>query len=236
MASFVNVCRFNPVAGGTGAFVVSSAVNGYQTPALAGAIDATTYHYRAESADLTQWEVGTGIYTAATTTLTRGTVLYNSSGTGTGAGQSGAGTNINFSTVPQVAISALAEDLVADINSAWTTYAPVITSQVGAFVLVSATGRYKIVGKIVFISVTVTVGAAGVGTAAGQMFIPLPVNAQGGNVVPLAGHDSGVTGNALSAAIYGPTNATRCIVTNFNAATIIANSAVINIGGSYESA
>jgi hypothetical protein len=112
MASFLDVCRFNPTSNGTGSFVVSSAVNGYQTPALAGAVDGATYRYRAESADLTQWEVGTGVYTVSTITLTRATALYNSSGTGTGTGQSGAGTKISFTLVPQVGLVLLADDLV----------------------------------------------------------------------------------------------------------------------------
>ena len=102
MASFLDVCRFNPVSNGSGSFVVSTAVTGYQTPASAGATNGATYRYRAESSDLSQWEVGYGVYTSSTTTLTRATILYNSSG-GTSA--------INFTNAPQVAIVALAEDL-----------------------------------------------------------------------------------------------------------------------------
>lgn len=103
MASFLNVCRFTAVSSGTGSFVVSAAVTGYQTPASAGAVDGAVYRYRAESADLSQWEVGYGVYTSGTVTLTRATILSNSSG---GASA------INFSTVPTVAIVALAEDLI----------------------------------------------------------------------------------------------------------------------------
>jgi hypothetical protein len=102
MASFLDCCRFIPASNGIGSFVVASAVGGYQTPASANAVNGAIYRYRAESADLTQWEVGYGVYTAATATLTRSTVLFNSSG-GTSA--------INFTAVPQVAIVALAEDL-----------------------------------------------------------------------------------------------------------------------------
>lgn len=95
-------CIFNPAAGGTADFVVVSAVTGYMTPAQAGGIDGATYHYAAQSADLSQWEVGTGVYTAGTTTLSRATVLFNSLGTTA---------KINFSAAPQVFITALAEDL-----------------------------------------------------------------------------------------------------------------------------
>jgi len=113
MASFLNVCRFTPTAGGTTDWTYSSAVTGYQSPAAAGVVNGATYKYRAENSDLSQWELGEGTYNTATGVLTRTTVLYNSSGTGTGAGQSGAGTPINFTTVPQVAVVALKEDLVS---------------------------------------------------------------------------------------------------------------------------
>ncbi len=103
-SSFLDVCRFNPTAGGTTDWTVSSLVQGYQTPASAGAINGATYSYRAESADLSQWEVGIGVYTVSGTVLSRGTVLFNSAGTTA---------KINFSTVPQVAVVALAEDLTA---------------------------------------------------------------------------------------------------------------------------
>lgn len=109
---FVDVCRFFPTAGGTTDWTFSSAVIGYQSPASAGIVNSLLYSYRAESADLTQWEIGQGAYNTATGVLARTTVLYNSSATGTGSGQSGAGTKINFSTIPQVAVVALNEDLL----------------------------------------------------------------------------------------------------------------------------
>src|SRR5882724_10829386 len=102
MASFLDVCRFLPTAGGTTDWTVSSAIVGYQTPANAGVVDGAIYRYRAESADLIQWEVGYGVYTSSGTMLARTTILFNSAGTTA---------KINFSTVPQVAIVALAEDL-----------------------------------------------------------------------------------------------------------------------------
>jgi hypothetical protein len=112
MAAFLDCVRFNPTAGGTTDWTYSSAVTGYQSPAAAGVVNGTRYKYRAESADLSQWEIGEGAYNTATGVLTRTTVLFNSAGTGTGSGQSGAGSLINFSAAPQVAIVALAEDLI----------------------------------------------------------------------------------------------------------------------------
>ncbi len=113
MAAFLNVCRFNPTLGGTTDWTYDTAVAGYQSPALAGAVNGTVYKYRAESADLSQWELGEGAYNSGTGVFARTTVLYNSAGTGTGTGQSGAGTKISFSAAPQVAIVALKEDMLS---------------------------------------------------------------------------------------------------------------------------
>jgi hypothetical protein len=105
--SFLDVCRFVAAAGGTADFAVSAAVTGYQTPAAAGAANGATYRYRAESADLTQWEVGYGVYTSGTTTLARSTVLYSSN----------ANTKVNFAAAPTVGIVYLAEDAMSSVNN-----------------------------------------------------------------------------------------------------------------------
>jgi hypothetical protein len=97
---YVDACGFIPTAGGTTDFVVSAAVTGYQTPASAGAVNATVYSYRAESADKTQWEDGYGAYTVASTTLARTTVTASSTGA-----------KVNFSAAPNVFVTALSADL-----------------------------------------------------------------------------------------------------------------------------
>jgi hypothetical protein len=113
MSAFADLVRFNPVAGGTTDWVVSSAVGGCQTPALANVLNGISYKVYAVSNDLTQWEISTGAYNSGTTTFPRTTVLYNSAGTGTATGQSGAGTKINFTLAPQISVVALAEDLIS---------------------------------------------------------------------------------------------------------------------------
>jgi len=102
MGSLVDICRFNPTLGGTTDWTVNTAVTGFITPAQAGATNGAVYRYRAESADRLQWEIGYGVYSTGTTVLTRAIVMFNSSGTTS---------KINFSTVPQIAIIALAEDI-----------------------------------------------------------------------------------------------------------------------------
>lgn len=111
MAAFLNTCRFNPTAGGTTDWTVASAVTGYKTPATAGAVAGRVYKYRAESANLSQWEEGQGAY--STGVLARTTVLANSSGDTS---------KINFTTAPQVAIVAMKEDLISiEETNAFTT-------------------------------------------------------------------------------------------------------------------
>lgn len=100
---FLDVCRFNPTAGSTTDWTYSSAVTGYQSPTAAGAVNGAIYTYRAENTALSEWEIGYGAYNSSTGVFARTTVLFNSSGTTS---------KINFSSTPQVAIVALAEDLL----------------------------------------------------------------------------------------------------------------------------
>jgi hypothetical protein len=118
LSAFLNNCRFSPTAGGTTDWTYSSAVTGYQSPALANAINGRPYKYFAISADSTQWEFGEGAYNTGTGVLPRTTVLANSSGTGTSAGQSGAGTKINFSATPQVAMGVGAKEDLLSVEEA----------------------------------------------------------------------------------------------------------------------
>lgn len=99
----LNAVAFTPSAGGTSDFAVSAAIQGYVTPATAGAIDQQTYSYRAESSDKSQWEIGIGTYTASGTTLSR-TVLASSNSNAA----------VNFTSAPNVYLVALAGDLPTD--------------------------------------------------------------------------------------------------------------------------
>lgn len=135
MARFLDAVLFNPTLGGTTDWTVSSAVQGYNTPALAGAVNGGVYKYRAESSDLSQWEIGEGTYNTTGPVLSRTTVLYNSAGTGSGPGQSGAGTKINFTVPPKVGIIGARADALAIDESNGFTLTQQITARnnIGAF-------------------------------------------------------------------------------------------------------
>jgi hypothetical protein len=98
--ALVNRCWFRASSGGTSAFTVSSAITGFLTPANAGAVNGAYYPYAAESDDLTEWEVGVGVYTSSGTTLSR--IVLKSSN---------ANAAVNFTAAPKVALTALADDL-----------------------------------------------------------------------------------------------------------------------------
>jgi hypothetical protein len=80
-------------------------------------------------------------------------------------------------------------------NAAWSTYTPTITSSTGTITTVGTnTGRYKQIGKLVFVRTDTTITT--VGTAGGQMRITLPVTPQSAYSTG-AGRDAGVTGRML---------------------------------------
>jgi hypothetical protein len=108
MAGWIDSCCFTPVAGGTTDWTFASVVQGYQSPTAAGAQNGRLYKVRAESADLSQWEESEGAYNGGTGVFARTTVLFNSQGTTA---------KVNFSSVPQVAVIALKEDLLATDES-----------------------------------------------------------------------------------------------------------------------
>jgi hypothetical protein len=123
---FTDVTKFTAVGAGTGSFVVAGAVTGYQTPATANAVTATSYSYRAESADLTQWENGAGVYTSSNVTLTR-TPSANSAG-GSSA--------INFTLAPQVGLVQLSADIMRGYYFSANLSAAQLTSAAGVFIKV----------------------------------------------------------------------------------------------------
>jgi len=101
MASLALGVRFNPVSAGVVDFVYASVVTGYRDP-VAGLVNSKTYRYRAESADLSQWEFGTGIWSSSTNTLSRNTVDFSSTGS-----------KVSFTTQPQVAITIAPADVLS---------------------------------------------------------------------------------------------------------------------------
>ena len=187
--ALVDACIFTAASGGTSDFVVSAAVTGYMTPQEADAVDGDSYNYRAQSSDLTQWEIGAGLYDAGTTTLERVTVLFNSDGTGTL--QSGPGSKIDFTYPPQVMLTPLATDFPGPTGAAGPTGA---TGPVGLTGATGATGA----------------GATGATGATGPAG---PTGATGAGVTGATGGvgPTGPAGATGDAGAVGPTGATGSV-------------------------
>jgi hypothetical protein len=98
MVTLVNRAKMSTATTGTGTITLGTAESGYQTFADAGVVNSDVVRYVIE--DGTDWEIGTGTYTATGTTLSR-TVLESSN--------ADAALNLTGSAV--VYVSATAEDI-----------------------------------------------------------------------------------------------------------------------------
>lgn len=99
MVTLVNRAKMTTATTGTGTLTLGSAVGGYQSFAAAGVADSNTVSYVIE--DGNDWEIGTGVYTASGTTLSR-----------TVSESTAAGSAINLTGNAVVYVSAIAGDIV----------------------------------------------------------------------------------------------------------------------------
>ncbi len=105
MAIMADAIKFVPASSGTGDFVYSSTTVGYRSP-VSNLTNGATYNYRAESADLTQWEIGSGTWTSASSTLARTTIIYSSTGA-----------KVSFSAAPTVGVVGLSATVAQTANN-----------------------------------------------------------------------------------------------------------------------
>jgi len=141
MVTLVNRAKMATATTGTGTVTLGSAASGYQSFANAGVSDGATVRYVIEEGN--NWEIGTGVYTSAGTTLTRNVLESSNSGAA-----------ITLAGAAEIYITATSEDLSSAIK---------VSSQViSADTTVSATQNAVSVGPVeIADGITVTVATGG---------------------------------------------------------------------------
>lgn len=113
-----------------------------------------------------------------------------------------------------------------------TSYTPVVTASAGTFTTTSASGRYYVIGKLVYFEAAVTITT--VGTASGNVLVTLPfaTNTSGG-ATTFAGAETVVTGKMVKGLVSA--NSTALVLSYYDNTSTIAAGAVIVISGTFVS-
>jgi hypothetical protein len=121
---------------------------------------------------------------------------------------------------------------LVELPEPFTIYTPVVTAQSGAFTSVSATGRYRRIGKLVFIQIAIMITTNG--TAASWVIATLPfaaVNVANSNHI-LAGRAASVSFKMLQA--NTSPNSSSLNVFNYDNSYPGASGELLLISGFYE--
>lgn len=136
MTRLLNAVQFAATSSGTGDFVVSSAIQGFQTPSADGAINGETYSYRAQNSSMSEWEIGIGTWNSGTSTLARTTILASSTGS-----------KVSFTAAPNVGLTPSKSDLLTPNATATITKGYTVTpNNIGtfsSFTIDPALGNYQ---------------------------------------------------------------------------------------------
>jgi hypothetical protein len=155
MVTLVNRAKVSTATTGTGTITLGSAESGYQTFADAGVTDAQVVRYVIE--DGTDWEIGTGTYTATGTTLSR-----------TVSESSNADAALNLSGSAVVYVSATAADLAPVLELyAENPSSPTAPSATGTNAVAIGSGAVAATNQSIALGLNATVGTSIRGTALG---------------------------------------------------------------------
>lgn len=109
----------------------------------------------------------------------------------------------------------------------WTTYSPTLTAASGTYTTATATGKYRDIGGVVFVDITVTITTVGTGT---YPIVSMPSTILSGGSPALVGRETGSTGKA----VVGTAVTTSTIQLFFYDNSVpAANGYVIHVTGFY---
>ena len=194
--SLGNRAKMSTSTTGTGTITLGSASTGYQTFANAGITNGQTVRYAIE--DGSNFEIGSGTYTASGTTLTRS--VTESSNSDNAISLSGSAVVFVTATVADIFIN--------DGASALTT------TGVGTFASLDISGDVDVDGTLE--SDAITIG----GTAVGSIFSPI---AGGTGIVTTGALDAGSITSGFGAINNGASNITTTGVGTFASLDISGN-------------
>lgn len=118
---------------------------------------------------------------------------------------------------------------IASYEASWSVYSPTVTASSGTITSYTATGRYKKIGRTVFVQADVSI--VNVGTAVGQVIITLPFTSAAFWFMGLS-REIGVSDKLGSAAVPPSTNTAFAI--DYSATTFLASGKRVVISVTYE--
>jgi len=119
-----------------------------------------------------------------------------------------------------------------DTGSAWSAYTPTVTPGSGAFTSATAAGRYKQIGRTVFVQIVVTITTNG--TAGAYIDVSLPVANRSAQYQAINGVEVGQTGYALSGILL--TLGAGLRIRKYDNTYLGGNGAILVMQGVYEAA
>lgn len=188
MVKLVNRAKMSTATTGTGTITLGSAESGYQSFADAGVADGETVRYVIE--DGTDWEIGTGTYTASGTTLSR---------TVTESSNSDAAINLSGSAVVFVTVAA------QDFGAAYTTTSFTATASQTTFNVSYTVGQVEVYFNGARLS-------ASEYTATDSSTITLNVGATAGDIIDVVAW----TVTSVDPATSGPVSSTDNALVTFD--------------------